>query len=102
MEVDELFTIYDSQAMKPENLAVIGHIGDLLVDIDTTKCDVHLHFTAVLNDSGEPAQSCRDSCSISAVTARYAISRGVLTYGYEKIVTNTIELKCGYIHYGNK
>ena len=94
--------IVDSQAMKPENLAVIGHIGDLLVDIDTTKCDVHLHFTAVLNDSGEPAQSCRDSCSISAVTARYAISRGVLTYGYEKIVTNTIELKCGYIHYGNK
>lgn len=94
--------LVDSQAMKPENLAVIGHIGDLLVDIDTTKCDVHLHFTAVLNDSGEPAQSCRDSCSISAVTARYAISRGVLTYGYEKIVTNTIELKCGYIHYGNK
>ena len=41
--------IVDSQAMKPENLAVIGHIGDLLVDIDTTKCDVHLHFTAVLH-----------------------------------------------------
>ena len=32
--------LVDSQAMKPENLAVIGHIGDLLVDIDTTKCDV--------------------------------------------------------------
>ena len=56
--------------MKPEDLAVIGHKGDLLVDIYTAKCDAYLHFTAVLNDGGEDAQSRRNGCSISAVTVR--------------------------------
>ena len=44
--------IVDSQAMKPENLAVIGHIGDLLVDIDTTKCDVHCETRKVQQSCG--------------------------------------------------
>ena len=56
--------------MESEDLAVIGHVGDLLVDIYTAKCDAYLHFTAVLNASGEGAQSCRNDCSISAVTVR--------------------------------
>ena len=54
--------------MEPEDLAVIGHIGDLLVDIYTAKCDAYLPFSAVINDSGEGAQSRRNDCSISAVT----------------------------------
>ena len=56
--------------MESEDLAVIGHKGDLLVDIYTAKCDAYLHFTAVLNASGESAQSRRNDCSISAVAVR--------------------------------
>ena len=43
--------------MEPEDLTVIGHTGDLLVDIYTAKYGAYLHFTAVLNNGGEGAQS---------------------------------------------
>lgn len=43
--------------MESENLTVIGHTGDLLVDIYTAKYGAYLHFTAVLNNGGEGAQS---------------------------------------------
>ena len=54
--------------MEPKDFTVIGHIGDLLVDIYTAKCDAYLHFNAVLNEGGEDAQSRRNDCSILAVT----------------------------------
>ena len=50
--------------MEPENLTVIGHTSDLLVDIYTAKYDAYLHFTAVLNDGGKGAQFRRNGCSI--------------------------------------
>ena len=50
--------------MEPEDLTVIGHTGNLLVDIYTAKYDAYLHFTAVLNDGGKGAQSRRNGCSI--------------------------------------
>ena len=50
--------------MESENLTVIGHTGDLLVDIYTAKCDAYLHFTAVLNDGGKRVQFRRNGCSI--------------------------------------
>jgi len=50
--------------VEPEDLTVIGHIGDLLVDIYTAKCDAYLHFNAVLNASGKRAQFRRNGCSI--------------------------------------
>ena len=56
--------------MEPEDLAVIGHIGDLFVDIYTAKCGAYLHFTAMRNVCGEDAQSRRNECSISTVTVR--------------------------------
>ena len=56
--------------MEPEDLTVIGHIGDLLVDIYTAKCGAYLHFTVVLNDGGKGAQSRRNGCSICAVEVR--------------------------------
>ena len=46
------------------NLVVIGHTGDLPVDIYTAKYDAYLHFTAVLNDGGKGAQFRRNGCSI--------------------------------------
>ena len=52
--------------MEPEDLAVIGHTGNLLADIYTVKYGAYLHFTAVLND-GKGAQSRRNGCSICAV-----------------------------------
>ena len=42
--------------MKPEDLTVIGYIGDFLVGIYTAKCDAYLHFITVLNDGSETAQ----------------------------------------------
>lgn len=56
--------------MEPEDLTVIGHIGDLLVDIYTAKHGAYLHFTAVLNDGGKGAQSRRNDCSTAAVAVR--------------------------------
>ena len=56
-----------SNCMEPENLTVIGHTSDLLVDIYTAKYDAYLHFTAVLNDGGKGAQFRRNGCSICAV-----------------------------------
>jgi len=56
--------------MEPEDLTVIGHTDDLLVDIYTAKYGAYLHFTAVLNDSGKGAQSRRNGCSICAVEVR--------------------------------
>ena len=56
--------------MESENLTVIGHTGDFLVDIYTAKCDAYLHFTAVLNDGGKRAQFRRNGCSIRAVVLR--------------------------------
>ena len=50
--------------MESEDLTVIGHTGDLLVDTYTAKCDAYLHFTAVLNDGGKRAQFRRNGCSI--------------------------------------
>lgn len=50
--------------MEPEDLAVIGHTGNILVDIYTAKYDAYLHFTAVLNAGGKGAQSRRNGCSI--------------------------------------
>ena len=44
--------------------------GDLLADIYTVKYDAYLHFTVVLNASGESAQSRRNGCSICAVEVR--------------------------------
>ena len=38
--------------------------GDLLADIYTVKYGAYLHFTVVLNASGESAQSRRNGCSI--------------------------------------
>ena len=58
------------RVVEPEDLAIIGHKGDLLVDIYTAKCDAYLHFTAMLNASGEGAQSHRNDCSIRAVEVR--------------------------------
>ena len=43
--------------MESENLTVIGHTGDLLVDIYTAKCDAYLH-------SYRSAQRRRQACSI--------------------------------------
>ena len=56
--------------MEPEDLTVIGHTGDLLVDIYTAKYGAYLHFTAVLNNGGEGAQFRRNGCSICAVEVR--------------------------------
>ena len=56
--------------MEPEDFTVIGHTGDLLVDIYTAKCGAYLHFTVVLNDGGKGAQSRRNGCSICAVEVR--------------------------------
>ena len=53
--------------MEPEDLAVIGHIGDLLADIYTVKYGAYLHFTAVLNDGSKGAQSRRNDCLIRTV-----------------------------------
>lgn len=50
--------------MEPEDLTVIGHTGDLLVDIYTAKYGAYLHFTVVLNAGGEGAQFRRNGCSI--------------------------------------
>ena len=50
--------------MEPEDLAVIGHTGDLLADIYAAKYGAYLHFTVVLNAGGEGAQSRRNGCSI--------------------------------------
>ena len=43
---------------------VIGHTGDLLVDIYTAKYGAYLHFTVVLNDGGKGAQARWNGCSI--------------------------------------
>ena len=58
------FGLVESKGMEPEDLAVIGHTGDLLADIYTVKYGAYLHFTAVLNDGGKGAQSRRNGCSI--------------------------------------
>jgi hypothetical protein len=50
--------------MEPEDLTVVGHTSDLLVDIYTAKYGAYLHFTVVLNDGGEGAQFRRNGCSI--------------------------------------
>lgn len=49
--------------MEPEDLAVIGHTGDLLVDIYARNL-THIYITVVLNDGGKGAQSRRNGCSI--------------------------------------
>jgi hypothetical protein len=56
--------------VEPEDLTVIGHIGDLLADIYAAENGAYLHFTAMLNASGETAQSRRNECSIRTVTVR--------------------------------
>jgi hypothetical protein len=56
--------------VEPEDLTVIGHIGDLLADIYAAENGAYLHFTAMLNASGETAQSRRNGCSIRAVEVR--------------------------------
>ena len=61
---DDHLGLVESQAMEPEDLTVIGHTGNLLVDIYTAKYDAYLHFTAVLNAGGKGAQSRRNGCSI--------------------------------------
>ena len=53
--------------MEPEDLTVIGHTSDLLVDIYTAKYVACLHFTAVLNDGGKGAQFRWNGCSMCAV-----------------------------------
>ena len=55
--------------MEPEDLAVIGHTGDLLVDIYARNL-THIYITVVLNDGGKGAQSRRNGCSICAVEVR--------------------------------
>ena len=50
--------------MEPEDLAAIGHTGDLLADIYTVKYGAYLHFTVLLNDGGKTAQFRRNGCSI--------------------------------------
>ena len=50
--------------MGSEDLTVIGHASDLLVDIYTAKYGAYLHFTVVLNDGGEDAQFERLRCAI--------------------------------------
>ena len=64
--------------MESENLTVIGHTGDLLVDIYTAKCDAYLHFTAVLNDGGKRANSAGMDAQFERSCC--AISRGILTH----------------------
>jgi hypothetical protein len=56
--------------VEPEDLTVIGHIGDLLADIYAAENGAYLHFTAMLNASGETAQSRRNECSIRTVEVR--------------------------------
>ena len=56
--------------MEPEDLTVIGHTDDLLVDIYTAKYGAYLHFTVVLNAGGKGAQFRRNGCSICAVEVR--------------------------------
>ena len=56
--------------MEPEDLTLIGHTGNLLVDIYTAKYGAYLHFTVLLNDGGKGAQSRRNGCSICAVEVR--------------------------------
>lgn len=53
--------------MEPEDLTLIGHIGDLVADIYADEYGQYLHFTAMLNANGETAQSLRNGCSIRAV-----------------------------------
>mgnify|MGYP003378389213 CR=1 FL=1 len=60
----------DGVAHNHELSCLIGHIGDLLVDIYTAKCGAYLHFTVVLNDGGKGAQFRRNGCSIWAVEVR--------------------------------
>lgn len=43
--------------MEPENLTVIGYVGDLLADIYAAENSAYLHFTVMLNSSGRGAQS---------------------------------------------
>lgn len=56
----------ESQTVDPKDLMVICHIV-LPCRYLHRKCDAYLHFTAVLNDSGETAQFPQNGCSISAV-----------------------------------
>ena len=56
--------IQDICGIEVSDTTVIGHTGDLLVDIYTAKYDAYLHFTAVLNDGGKGAQFRRNGCSI--------------------------------------
>ena len=56
--------------MEPEDLTVIGHTDDNLVDIYTAKYGAYLHFTVVLNAGGKGAQFRRNGCSICAVEVR--------------------------------
>lgn len=56
-----------SQTVKPENVRVIGHTGDLLADISQQKTMYIYIVTVVLNASSRTAQSCHNGCSISAV-----------------------------------
>ena len=62
-------SLVEPQAVKPEDLTVIGHVGDLLADIYAAKRRIST-FYRMLNASGEPAQSRRNGCSISAVEVR--------------------------------
>lgn len=57
-------SLVEPQAVEPEDLTVIGHTGDLLADIYAAENGAYLHFTVVLNATGETAQSWRNGCSI--------------------------------------
>ena len=70
--------LVESQTVEPEDLAVIGHIGDLLVDIYAVNT-THIYIlppcsmpaARLLNPAGMTAQFKRSRC---------AISRGILTF----------------------
>ena len=72
------FGLVESKGMEPEDLAVIGHTGDLLADIYARNL-THIYFlpqcsttaARVLNPAGMDAQFERLRC---------AISRGILRY----------------------
>lgn len=76
-ELNEIVTMYLDYAMEPEDLTVIGHTGDLLVDIYARNL-THIYIlpqcsttaARVLNPAGMDAQFERLRC---------AISRGILS-----------------------